>query len=93
MEEYQTGSPEKRGSSPACADGFLQALRVKRKITLVQFFSGGFMSYLRRGWSIKLWAIENCIFSIRSIERNMRPILRTVRFIYSHDGSAYSAAG
>jgi hypothetical protein len=26
----------------------------------------------------KLRAIENCIFSIRSIERNMRSILRTV---------------
>jgi hypothetical protein len=40
-------------------------------------FLGGFTSYLRNGWSLR--AIENCIFSIRSIERNMRPILRTVR--------------
>ncbi len=29
------------------------------------------MSYLRNGWSVNLRAIENCIFSIRSIERNM----------------------
>ena len=41
-------------------------------------FLGGFMSYLRNGWSVNLRAIENCIFSIRSIERNMRPILQTV---------------
>ncbi len=38
-------------------------------------FSGGCTS--RNGWSVKLRAIENCIFSIRSIERNMRPISRT----------------
>jgi hypothetical protein len=37
------------------------------------------MSYLRNGWNVNLRAIENCIFSIRSIERNMRPILRTVQ--------------
>jgi hypothetical protein len=36
------------------------------------------MSYLRNGWSVNLRAIEKCIFSIRSIERNMRSILRTV---------------
>jgi hypothetical protein len=42
-------------------------------------FLGGFTSYLRNGWSINVRAIENCIFSIRSIECNMRPILRTVR--------------
>jgi hypothetical protein len=41
-------------------------------------FSGGFTSYLRNGWSVKLRAIENCVFIISSIERNMRPILRTV---------------
>jgi hypothetical protein len=41
-------------------------------------FLGGFTSYLLNGWSVNLRAIENCIFSIRSIERNMRPILRTV---------------
>ncbi len=41
-------------------------------------FLGGFTSYMRNGWSVTLRAIENCIFSIRSIERNMRPILRTV---------------
>jgi hypothetical protein len=33
---------------------------------------------MRNGWSVNLRAIENCIFSIRSIERNMRPILWTV---------------
>jgi hypothetical protein len=33
------------------------------------------MSYLRNSWSVKLRAIENFI---RSIERNMRLILRTV---------------
>ncbi len=47
-------------------------------------FSGGFMSYLRNGWSVKLRAIENCIFSIRSIECNMRPILRTVQLENMH---------
>jgi hypothetical protein len=44
------------------------------------------MSYLRNGWSVNLQAIENCIFSIRSIERNMRPILRTVWFIGKNAG-------
>jgi hypothetical protein len=39
------------------------------------------MSYLRNGWTVNLRATENCIFSIRSIERNMRPILRTVQFL------------
>ncbi len=38
-------------------------------------FSGGFTSYLRNGWSVNLRAIENCIFSIRSIERNNRPTM------------------
>jgi len=37
-------------------------------------FLGGFTSFLRNAWSVNLRAIENCIFSIRSIERNMRPI-------------------
>jgi hypothetical protein len=46
-------------------------------------FSGGFTSYLRNGWSVKLRAIENCFFSIRSIERNMRPILQTVYGTYA----------
>jgi hypothetical protein len=41
-------------------------------------FLGSFTLYLRNGWSVNLRAIENCIFSIRSIERNMRPILRAV---------------
>jgi hypothetical protein len=40
------------------------------------------MSYLRNGLSVNLQAIENCIFSIRSIERNMRPILRTVQPVF-----------
>jgi hypothetical protein len=38
VEEYQAGTPEERGSNPACVICFLQALRVKRKITLVRFF-------------------------------------------------------
>jgi hypothetical protein len=38
VEEYQAGNPEERGLSPACVICFLQALRVKRKITLVRFF-------------------------------------------------------
>ncbi len=38
VEEYQAGNPEERGLSPTCPICFLQALRVKRKITLVQFF-------------------------------------------------------
>jgi hypothetical protein len=38
VEEYQAGNPEERGLSPACVICFLQALHVKRKITLVRFF-------------------------------------------------------
>ncbi len=41
-------------------------------------FFGDFISYLRNGWSVNWWAIENCIFSLRSKELNMRPILQTV---------------
>jgi hypothetical protein len=41
-------------------------------------FSRGFTSYLRNGWSVKLWAMGNCILSIRSVECNARLILRTV---------------
>jgi hypothetical protein len=41
-------------------------------------FLVGFTSYLLNGWSVNLRAIENCIFSIRSIERNFYFILRTV---------------
>jgi hypothetical protein len=37
---------------------------------------------MRNGWSVNLRAIENGIFSIRCIERNMGPILQTVR-LYS----------
>jgi hypothetical protein len=61
---------------------FLQAWRVKRKVTLVLFFWD--QSYLRNGWSVNLRAIENCIFTICSIERNMRPILRTVHAEHAH---------
>jgi hypothetical protein len=43
------------------------AWHVKRKITLVRFF---LEAYLRNDWSVNLRVIENCIFSIRSIERN-----------------------
>ncbi len=35
------------------------------------------MSYLRQSWSVNLRVIENCILSVCSIERNIRPILRT----------------
>ncbi len=38
LEEYQAGNPEERGSSPSCAICFLQALRVKSKITLAGCF-------------------------------------------------------
>jgi hypothetical protein len=37
-----------------------------------------FTLYLRNNWSINLRAIENCICGLRSIERKMRSILRTV---------------
>ncbi len=37
-----------------------------------------FTLYLRNSWSLNLRAIENCICGLRSIERNMRFILRTV---------------
>jgi hypothetical protein len=37
-----------------------------------------FMLYLRYSWSFNLRAIESCICGLRSIERKMRSILRTV---------------
>ena len=37
-----------------------------------------FTLYLRNTWSLNLRAIESCVCSIRSIERKMGPILRTV---------------
>jgi hypothetical protein len=37
-----------------------------------------FTLYLRNTWSLNLRAIESCVCSIRSIERKMRSILRTV---------------
>jgi hypothetical protein len=56
----------------------LPAWRIKRKIMFVQFFSTLYVTvYLRYGWSINLWAIENCIFGIRSTERKTRPTLLT----------------
>ena len=36
--ESQVGDPEDNGSSQPCVINFLQARRVKRKITLVLFF-------------------------------------------------------
>ncbi len=48
----------------------------------------GFTSYLRNGWSVNLRAIENCIFSIRSIQRNMRPILRIMWIYYCAEKTA-----
>ncbi len=55
---------------------FIKAWRVKRKLCLCGF-PVGFSLYLplRSGWSKNLRAIENRIFGIRSVERNMRPIL------------------
>jgi hypothetical protein len=46
------------------------------------------MSYLLTAgeWSVNLRAIENCIFGIRSIGRNMLPILRTVLMAGQHGG-------
>jgi len=38
-----------------------------------------FTLYLRNRQSGNLWAIESCVCSIRSIERNMMPFLRTVQ--------------
>ncbi len=79
--EFQDGDPEDIGSSPACVFNFLQSWRVKCKITLVPFFLGVFTSYLDNGWNVNLCTIENCISIIlRSIEHNMRPILRTCTF-------------
>jgi hypothetical protein len=37
-----------------------------------------FTLYLRNTWILNLRAIENCVCSIRSIERKVRYILRTV---------------
>ncbi len=37
-----------------------------------------FTLYLRKSCSVNLWAIENCIFDLRSIECKMRFILWTV---------------
>ncbi len=41
-----------------------------------------FLFFLHNGWSVNLRAIENWIFGIRSIERKMRSILRTVCVLY-----------
>jgi hypothetical protein len=40
-----------------------------------------FVLYLRNTWSLNLRAIESCVCSIRSIERKVRSILRTVNAI------------
>jgi hypothetical protein len=76
--ESQTGNPEIAGSSPTSAVYFSQRMACQTEYYACAVFLGGFTSYLRSGWSVNLRAIENCIFSIRSIERNLRPILRTV---------------
>jgi hypothetical protein len=49
----------------------------KRNITLVRFFREALRHICVTAGALNLRVIENCIFSIRSIERNMRPILRT----------------
>jgi len=41
-----------------------------------------FTLYLRNTWSLNLRAIESCVCSIRSIERKMRSILRTVHVFW-----------
>ncbi len=40
-----------------------------------------FTLYLRNSWSLNLRAIESCICGLRSIERKMRSILRTVHLL------------
>jgi len=47
------------------------------------FFSVRFTLYLCSVWSINLWAIENFIFGMRSIERKMRPINRRCIHVYN----------
>jgi hypothetical protein len=56
----------------------------KKILCLCGFFGRLYVIYtVRNGWSVNLWAIENCIFSICSIEHDMRPILRAVwRYIF-----------
>ncbi len=75
--ESQTGKPEIAGSIPTSAFQFSPGMACLTENYAFVVFLGGFTSYLRNGWSVNLRAIENCIFSIHSIERNMRPILRT----------------
>ena len=69
--ESLTGSPKIAGSSLTCVVQFVQGMACQTEDYACGDFLGGFMSYLRNGWSVNLRAIENCIFSIRSIERNM----------------------
>ncbi len=73
--ESQIGKLEIAGSIPTYVSHGMAYLTEDYACAV---FLGGFTSYLPYGWSVNLQAIENCIFSIRSIERNMRPILRTV---------------
>jgi hypothetical protein len=72
------GDTEDNGSSPPCVIELSAGIARQTENYACSVFSGGFTSYLPNGYSVNLRAIENCIFSIRSIERNMRPILRTV---------------
>ncbi len=74
--ESQIGSPEIAGLSPCYVVCFAQGMAFQTEDYACGDFLWGFTSYLRNGWSVNLRAIENCTFSIRSIERNMRPILR-----------------
>jgi hypothetical protein len=82
--ESQIGSPEIAGLGPTCVILFTEDMACQTADYACGVFLGGFTSYLRNGWSVNLWAIENCIFSICSIERNMRPILRTVYTYYNY---------
>ncbi len=72
--ELQAVDPEIVGSPPAVFFSLPSHGAPSVKLRILQNFT----LYLRNSWSINLRAIENCICGLRSIERNMRCILRTV---------------
>jgi hypothetical protein len=63
--ESQTGKLEVAGSIPTSVVKFSHGMACLTEDYASAVFLGGFTSYLRNGWSLR--AIENCIFSIRSI--------------------------
>jgi hypothetical protein len=72
--ESWTIDPRDVGLPPACAFS-LSSLSVSSvKLRILENFT----LYLRNTRSLNLRAIESCVCSIRSIERKMRSILRTV---------------